>query len=61
MFYNQLCCYCPLQVPCQLAVVGVIKTDQPDQVQVKSSEIGLASLTFEPPWNKGATPALIYR
>jgi hypothetical protein len=28
-----------LQVPCQLAVVGVVKTDQPDHVQLMSSEI----------------------
>ena len=28
--------YCPLQVPCQLVVVGVVKTDQSDHVQVMS-------------------------
>ena len=28
--------YYPLQVPCQLGVVGVVKTDQPDHVQVIS-------------------------
>jgi hypothetical protein len=40
----------PLQVPChQLAVVGVVKADQPGHVQLMSSEICLASFIFESP------------